>query len=111
MLFALGGALRRHGEDHSAAGNRNAELVVNITASWVEAAEDATHVEWARAAWRDIRPFSTGGTYVNFLTEEEGGQRIQDAYGKNYARLVEAKTKWDPQNLFRANKNIAPRAS
>ena len=111
VLFALGGALRRHGEDHSAAGNRNAELVVNITASWVEAAEDATHVEWARAAWRDLRAFSTGGTYVNFLTEEESGQRIQDAYGKNYGRLVEIKTRWDPQNLFRANKNIAPRAS
>jgi len=111
VLFALGGALRRHDEEDSAAGNRNAELVVNITASWVEATEDATHVEWARAAWRDLRAFSTGGTYVNFLTEEEGGQRIEAAYGKNYARLVDAKTKWDPQNLFRANKNIAPRTT
>ena len=31
------------------------------------------------------------------------------AYGKNYERLVEVKTKWDPGNLFRINKNIAPR--
>jgi len=28
-------------------------------------------VGWARAAWRDLRRFSTGGTYVNFLTEEK----------------------------------------
>ena len=57
-----------------------------------------------------MRDFSTGGTYVNFLTEEEGGERIQAAYGKNYQRLVEVKTKWDPGNLFRMNKNIAPRS-
>lgn len=56
-----------------------------------------------------MRRFSTGGTYINFLTEEEGGERIQAAYGKNHARLVELKTKWDPRNLFRVNKNIAPR--
>ena len=31
------------------------------------------------------------------------------AYGKNYDRLIEIKTKWDPQNIFRVNKNIAPR--
>jgi FAD/FMN-containing dehydrogenase len=65
-------------------------------------------VEWARAAWRDLRGFSTGGTYVNFLNEEEGGDRIQSAYGDNLARLVEIKRRWDPDNLFRMNKNIQP---
>jgi FAD/FMN-containing dehydrogenase len=56
-----------------------------------------------------MRRFSTGGTYVNFLTEEEGDERVRAAYGKNYDRLVEVKTRWDPGNLFRMNKNIAPR--
>lgn len=111
ILFALGGALGRRNEDHSAAGNRNAAMLLNITASWERAEDDARNIEWARAAWRDLRAFSTGGTYVNFLTEEEGDQRIQAAYGKNYERLVESKTKWDPGNLFRTNKNISPRAS
>lgn len=52
------------------------------------------------------RRFSTGGTYVNFLTEEEGDERIRAAYGKNYERLVGVKRKWDPGNLFHMNKNI-----
>ena len=43
-----------------------------------------------------------------FLTEEEGDERIRAAYGKNYGGLVDVKTKWDPGNLFRTNKNIAP---
>jgi hypothetical protein len=52
--------------------------------------------------------FSTGGAYVNFMTEDEGEDRIRSAYGANYARLVEAKTAWDPGNFFRFNKNIQP---
>ena len=56
-----------------------------------------------------MRGFSTGGTYINFLTEDEDEERIKAAYGADYERLIEIKTKWDPDNLFRMNKNIAPR--
>jgi FAD/FMN-containing dehydrogenase len=108
LLFPLDGALNRLAEDCSAVGNRDAAWVLNIAASWEKSEADRTNVEWARAAWRDIRSFSTGGTYVNFLTEEEGDERIQAAYGGNYERLVEVKTKWDAKNLFRMNKNIVP---
>jgi len=38
-----------------------------------------------------------------------GADRIREAYGTNYDRLVEIKTKWDPDNVFCMNKNIAPR--
>jgi FAD/FMN-containing dehydrogenase len=109
VLFPIGGVLDRLPEDHSPAGNRDAAWVLNITASWEKAEDDAANVEWARAAWRDLRRFSTGGTYINFLTEEETGDRIQAAYGKNYERLTEVKSRWDPSNLFRMNKNVAPR--
>jgi len=30
------------------------------------------------------------------------------AFGPNYRRLVEIKTKCDPANMFRFNQNIAP---
>jgi FAD/FMN-containing dehydrogenase len=108
ILFPLEGALNRLAEDHSAVGNRNTAWVLNITASWEKADDDKANVEWARAAWRDMRGFSTGGTYVNFLTEEEGDERIHAAYGNNYNRLSEIKSKWDPGNLFCVNKNIRP---
>ena len=108
ILFPIDGALNRRAEDHSAVGNRNTAWVLNVTASWEKAEDDHANVEWARAAWRDLRRFSTGGTYVNFLTEEEGDDRIRAAYGNNYERLAEVKSKWDPDNLFRMNKNIAP---
>jgi hypothetical protein len=108
LLFPVDGALNRLPQDHSAVGNRDAAFVLNIAASWENAKDDQANIDWARAAWRDMRRFSTGGTYVNFLTEEESDERIHAAYGKNYERLVDVKTKWDRENLFRANKNIAP---
>jgi FAD/FMN-containing dehydrogenase len=109
ILFPIGGALKGLPEDHSAVGNRDAVVVLNIAASWDKPEEDDTNIEWARASWRELRRFSTGGTYVNFLTEEEGAERIHAAYRMNYKRLVEIKKKWDPGNLFRMNKNIPPR--
>ena len=108
LLFPLDGALNQLPEDHSAVGNRDAAWVINIAASWDRAEDDKTNIEWARAAWEDMRGFSTGGTYINFLTEEEVDNRIRAAYRKNYDRLVEVKTKWDSANLFCMNKNIAP---
>lgn len=109
LIFPIDGALNRLAPEHSAVGNRDAKAVFNITGSWERAKDDAANIEWARAAWRDIKPLSTGGTYVNFLTEEEGDDRTRAAYGSNYARLQDVKRAWDPENLFSANKNITPR--
>jgi len=109
VLFAMGEGMGRHPNDHSAVGNRDARAVFNVTAQWEKAEDDAVQVEWARGAWRDLKRFSTGGTYINFLNEEETGDRIQAAYGKNLDRLIEIKSKWDPENLFRMNKNIGPK--
>ena len=108
-LFPLNGKLNELPEDYSAAGNRKAGLLVNIMGAWEAAADDARNIEWARAVWEACRKFSTGGTYVNILTEEEADTRIHDAYGANYQRLAEIKAKYDPQNFFRVNKNIRPR--
>jgi FAD/FMN-containing dehydrogenase len=108
ILFPVDGALNNLPQSHSAVGNRDARLVLNITASWENAADDEKNISWARTAWSDMRSLSTGGTYINFLTEEEVGDRVRDAYGENYQRLVDAKTKWDPDNFFRLNKNISP---
>ena len=60
-----------------------------------EADRDGANIQWARAAWQDMRRFSTGGTYVNFLTEDEGEERIHAAYGDNYGKLLEIKRRWD----------------
>ncbi len=108
ILFQIGGALNSLHEDHSPVGNRNARYVLNIAGSWEQATDDQANIEWAREAWQDMKQFSTGGTYINFLTEDEGPGRIKAALGEGLQRLAVLKTKWDPQNMFRTNRNIKP---
>ncbi len=108
ILFQIGGALNRLPEEHSPVGNRDARYVLNMAGSWETAADDAANIQWARDAWNDMRPFSTGGTYINFLTEDEGRERIEAALGKGLKRLANVKAKWDPGNVFRVNRNIKP---
>lgn len=106
ILFPVGGALNRIPADHSSVGNRDAAFVLNITAAWDNPPDDQANIQWARDAWQEMRAFSTGGTYINFLTEEEVGDRIVSAYRDNYQRLIDVKKKWDPDNVFQMNKNI-----
>ena len=111
FVFPLDGALNRLPYDYSPMGNRDARAVFDVMASWESVGDDKTNIDWARAAWEDMRSLSTGGAYINFMTEEEGDDRIRAAYGANYERIVDVKTRWDPRNQFRINKNIVPRAT
>jgi hypothetical protein len=108
ILFQIGGALNLLDEEHSPVGNRKARYVLNISGSWEQAEADNANIEWARGAWNDMKRFSTGGTYINFLTQDEGPERIEAALGKAVQQLAEVKASWDPENMFRTNRNIKP---
>jgi FAD/FMN-containing dehydrogenase len=110
IAFAeLGGAISRVPDGATAYGHRNAEYVVNVHGRWADPAKDGACIAWARALFDAAAPYSTGSVYVNFLTQDEG-DRVTAAYGANYDRLVAVKDRYDPENLFRVNQNIAPRA-
>jgi hypothetical protein len=76
--------------------------------------EDAADTEagkhWARECWEAMQPFAERSNYVNDLGEGEEEQRVREAYGPNFERLVELKNVYDPTNVFRLNQNIAPTA-
>lgn len=108
IAFAqLGGAVARVPPEATAYTHRNAEYLINVHGRWSDKEKDEACVGWVRSLFNACAPFATGGVYVNFLTQEEGG-RIKSAYGKNYDRLVQLKNKFDPSNLFRLNQNIQP---
>lgn len=109
IIFHLGDAIGRRAPDDGAVGNRDTRYVCGAAAAWKEGPAEP-HVAWARDSWTAMQPYATGGVYVNFLTEEEGTDRVHAAYGENYDRLAKAKAKYDPENLFRTNKNIRPAA-
>jgi FAD/FMN-containing dehydrogenase len=109
FVGALGGQAGRIAPGATAYSHRDANFVLNVHGRWETAAEDERGIAWARELFAKSAPYATGGVYVNFMTEDETN-RVGAAYGPNYDRLVEVKTKYDPKNLFRLNHNIAPRS-
>ncbi len=57
--------------------------------------------DWLRAAFERVRPFGTGGNYVNFQSADEGEDRIRASYGDNFEGVMAVKRAYDPDNVFR----------
>jgi FAD/FMN-containing dehydrogenase len=110
IIFHVAGALNDRQGDDGAVGNRDAHYIGGFAATWPPGAPADPHVAWARKSWERIRPFSTGGNYVNFQLADDDTARTADAYGDNYQRLQRVKATYDPDNLFRRNRNIPPAA-
>lgn len=107
VLQHVGGAIARIPANATPYANRDALYDCFPVAIWDNPAEDKQHIGWARELWDAMRVFSTGGVYANNLGEE-GAERIEAAFGENYARLLALKQKYDPTNFFRLNQNIKP---
>ena len=108
VIFHIGGAANDRADDDGAVGNRDSRYITGFAGAWPAEAGPDAHLSWVRESWAAIRPFSTGGNYVNFQLAEDGASRTAEAYGKNFERLRRVKTAYDPHNLFRVNRNIAP---
>jgi FAD/FMN-containing dehydrogenase len=108
-MLSLGGEIsRRRGED-TAYPHRAAQWVVNIQSRWRDPADDDRHVAWSRGLFDALTPHATGGAYVNFISGDEGADRLRAAYGEStFRRLTAIKATWDPDNVFQLNQNIPP---
>jgi FAD/FMN-containing dehydrogenase len=107
-FFQLGGAISRLGDGDSAYGHRQAQWIHVIASAWDDPLAADRHIGWTREFWQAMRPFSLGGGYVNFLSDDAGQDRVQAAYNTNHDRLVTLKNRYDPSNLFQLNHNIQP---
>jgi hypothetical protein len=108
-LQNLGGAVARMGEE-TAFAHRDAPIVTNIVGKWSDPKANDANIRWVREFWDALRPFATGGVYLNFLADATE-EMARAAYGKEkWERLVAVKSKFDPTNFFRGNLNIPPKA-
>jgi hypothetical protein len=108
-LYPINGACHRVGAGESAFAFRDATFATVIVAAWQDPSVDAERVGWVREYYDATAPHSSPGGYVNFMSGDDHG-RVRDNYGSNYARLVEIKRAYDPDNLFHLNQNIDPRS-
>ena len=107
QIRVLGGAAARVPSDSTAFAHRRRRLLLNIAAGYAAPEEDPVHRAWAEAAAAAIRQ-GEDSAYVNFLGDE-GAERVRAAYpGSTWERLVDVKRRYDPENVFRLNQNVAP---
>ncbi len=106
-IYPVNGAASRINKNETAWNFRNANYAVVIVGVDSDPANNDKTISWAKDYWASLHPHSSGAAYINFMMEE-GDERIKATYGDNYKKLVEVKTQYDPQNLFRVNQNIQP---
>jgi FAD/FMN-containing dehydrogenase len=109
-MFHLQGAVSRVSEGTTAFGHRQASHAITLDAVW-RPGEDlgAREIAWTRRFFGALGRFRQG-VYVNFLGGDEDPGRVREAYGGSvYARLVDVKTQYDPDNVFHHNPNIPPK--
>jgi FAD/FMN-containing dehydrogenase len=108
FVAQVGGESARIPADSAAYPHRDAAFVMNVHTRWEDPADDARCVGWAREFFDATAGYSTGGVYVNFVSEAEDAARVTAAYGANYEKLQQVKAKYDPGNVFRTNLNVRP---
>ena len=108
LLSHMGGAIRRYSDEATAFNGRDAEFTINMNCGATEYQLYQRDRTWVRQWFDALSPHSTGGTYVNFISEDSG-EHLREVYGESkYRRLSELKSRYDPQNVLRNNQNIKP---
>jgi hypothetical protein len=106
LIVNFRGAVTRVRPTAMAFGLRQPGYEVDVFGNWSAPQEKDSAVRWVIALRDKLQPFSHG-LYVNGLSETSD-ELVKAAYGPNYARLVEIKKKYDPNNVLRLNQNIKP---
>lgn len=108
-LQQLHGAAARVSAEETAFPHRYDHYNCGAMLNTHDPADVEAGMRWSRAAWEAMQPFAQRGNYVNDLGEE-GELRVREAYGPNFERLRDLKRRYDPDNVFRLNQNVAPAA-
>ncbi|GAA3022454.1 FAD-binding oxidoreductase [Kitasatospora albolonga] len=107
VVFPMGGAVARGAGDHPVPW-RVAPWAVHPFGVWEDPADDARGAAWVHAVRDDMKPWSIGAVYLNFIGDE-GPDRVAAGLGTgNARRLAAVKSAYDPENVFHLNHNIVP---
>jgi FAD/FMN-containing dehydrogenase len=103
------GAVTRVGVRETAVPHREEGWNLLIPSVWTDPADTEANVAWTRETFAALQPqFGTGRRWLNYLGDDQAEDAIHAAYGPNYDRLREVKRRYDPDNVFHLNHNIAP---
>jgi len=104
------GAVTRVGVTETAVPHRDQGWNLLIPSVWTDPGDTDANVGWTRDTFAAMQPHLSSGRWLNYLGDDQAEDAIRAAYGPNYQRLREVKRRYDPDNLFHLNHNIAPQS-
>ena len=109
MLFEhFHGAVTRVEPTATAVPHREPGWNLLIPSVWTDPADTDANIAWTKETHAALKPELSERRWLNYLGDDQGDDAIRGAYGPNYDRLREVKRRYDPENVFHLNHNIAP---
>jgi FAD/FMN-containing dehydrogenase len=108
LLEHFHGAVTRISPTATAVPHRSEGWNLLLPSIWPDPEDTPANVAWTQETFAALRPHFRGARWLNYLADDQGEDAIRAAYGPNYDRLVEVKRRYDPENVFHLNHNIAP---
>jgi FAD/FMN-containing dehydrogenase len=108
LLEHFHGAVTRIGVSETAVPHREEGWNLLLPSVWTNPADTEANIAWTRETFAAMRPHFGTGRWLNYLGDDQTEDAIRAAYGPNYERLRDVKRRYDPDNVFHLNHNIAP---
>jgi FAD/FMN-containing dehydrogenase len=108
LLEHFHGAVTRIGVSETAVPHREEGWNLLLPSVWTNPADTEANIASTRETFAAMRPHFGTGRWLNYLGDDQTEDAIRAAYGPNYERLRDVKRRYDPDNVFHLNHNIAP---
>jgi FAD/FMN-containing dehydrogenase len=107
LCDTYGGAINKVAADATAFVHRgNTKYVMQYYMQWDSASATAANIAMMRTLYNSMRPFVSGGCYVNYCDLDLGDGYAKAYWGDNLPRLMKIKAELDPKNIFRHAQSV-----
>jgi FAD/FMN-containing dehydrogenase len=108
LLEHFHGAVTRIDPTATAVPHRDEGFNLLLPSEWLDPADTVKNIAWTKDTFAALSEHLATGRWLNYLGDDQADDAIRAAYGPNYDRLLAAKRRYDPANVFHLNHNIVP---
>jgi hypothetical protein len=107
LCDTYGGAINKVAADATAFVHRaNTKYVMQYYMQWDSAGATNANIAMMRTLYTSMRPFVSGGCYVNYCDLDLGDGHAKAYWGDNLPRLMKIKAELDPKNMFKHAQSV-----
>jgi FAD/FMN-containing dehydrogenase len=107
LCDTYGGAINKIAADATAFVHRgNTKYVMQYYMQWDSPGASDANIAMMRTLYNSMRPFVSGGCYVNYCDLDLGEGYAKAYWGDNLPRLMKIKAEVDPKNIFKHAQSV-----